>query len=578
MGEYLRGDPLLRRFFDVFLFEDVPASDRRPDGLYLDEAGRCDVYVGLFGRDYGNEDETGVAPTEREFERATAVGAQRLIFVKTLDDGARHPKMQALIDNAQTGLVRKRFDTPDELKTGLYAALVEYLEARALIRRRPFDAAPCEGAGLDDLDDERMALFMRTARRARGFPLADGTAPADLLAHLNLVKDGRPTHAAVLLFGKAPQRFLIGSEVRCARFHGTEVEKPIPSYQVYKGTAFELVDQAVDFVLGRIDRAIGTRAEGVRAPRTYEIPPEVVTEAVVNAVAHRDYTENGSVQVMLFADRLEVRNPGRLPPALTFDMLRMAHRSIPGNPLLAEPLYLAEYIERPGTGTVDMIRRCAGAGLPEPEFTAADGFVTTIRRSPPTARAGAGGSGRTAAERETRPERAEAGPGQTPAAARRPSAGHVPRGFLESVSAGMRIVADGADRFRVLTPFRFDDGDHLVIVLKKDGGAGWVLSDEAHTFMHLAQDGDEPDLHDGACAPIVSGILSRFGVEDRGGELVAAVPDDGRGDAVCAFVQALVEIQALAAFDRRARADGSEDGAARRRGKDAAEREQREGR
>ena len=657
LRDYLRDDPLLRRFFDVFLFEDAPATDRRPDELYLDEVGRCDVYVGLFGRDYGNEDEGGIAPTEREFERATAVGAHRLIFVKALNDGTRHPKMRALIDKAQTGLVRKRFSTPEELTTGLYAALVEYLEARALIHRGPFDAAPCDGAGLDDLDDERMALFMRTARRARGFPLANGIAPADLLAHLDLVKDGRPTNAAVLLFGKAPQRFLIGSEVRCAHFHGTEVEKPIPSYQVYKGTAFELVDQAVDFVLGKIDRAIGTRAESVRAPRTYEIPPEVVTEAIVNAVAHRDYTENGSVQVMLFADRLEVRNPGRLPPALTFDMLRVAHRSIPGNPLLAEPLYLAEYIERMGTGTVDMIRRCAGAGLPEPEFAVTGGFVTTIRRLPPAARAGAGGAGRTMVERETRPERSEAagpgwtptpreavggsterseaGPGRTPGgepraptagsprddpivaevravrdayaarhgydierifadlreqrtklgletvrypprpATRRRVAGHGPRGFQASVFDGVRIVADGADRFRVLTPFRFDDGDHLVIVLKKDG-AGWVLSDEAHTFMHLARDGDEPDLHEGACATIVSGILSRFGVEDRGGELVAALPDDGGGDAFYAFVQALIEIHAVSAFGAADRRFG--DGRVNRYEGDVRERERREDR
>ena len=108
---------------------------------------------------------------------------------------------------------------------------------------------------------------------------------------------------------------------------------------------------------------------------------EVVTEAVVNAVAHRDYTDNGSVQVMLFADRLEVRNPGRLPPPLTLEKLREAHRSVPGNPLLGEALYLTEYIERMGTGTLDMIRRCVQAGLPEPEFAVVDGFVTTIRRA-----------------------------------------------------------------------------------------------------------------------------------------------------------------------------------------------------
>ena len=173
----------------------------------------------------------------------------------------------------------------------------------------------------------------------------------------------------------------MSSEVRCAHYHGTEVAKPIPSYQVYKCTVFELVDQAVDFVLSKIYRSIGTRAESARAPRTYEIPAEVVTEAIVNAVAHRDYTDNGSVQVMLFADRVEVRNPGRLPTTLTLEKLREAHSSVPGNPLLAESLYLTEYIERMGTGTLDMIRRCVEAGLPEPEFAVTDGFVTTIRRA-----------------------------------------------------------------------------------------------------------------------------------------------------------------------------------------------------
>ena len=379
LRDYIRGDPLIRRFFEVFLFEDAPASDRRPDQLYLDEVERCDIYAGLFGTDYGSEDDEGVSPTEREFDHATEAGVHRLIFVKATGD-ERHPKMQALIRKAQAGLIRKRFSSLAELVAGLYAALVEYLESKELIRWGPFDASPCARATLDDLDFDRMAQFVRTARLVRQFPLPEGTPAPQLLEHLNLLNEGRPTNAAVLLFGKSPQRFLISSEIRCAHFHGTEVAKPIPSYQVYKGTAFELVDQAVDFVLSKINRRIGTRAESARAPRTYEIPVEVVTEAVVNAVVHRDYTDNGSVQVMLFSDRLEVRNPGRLPPPLTLENLREAHRSVPGNPLLGEALYLTAYIERMGTGTLDMIRRCVETSLPEPEFAVVDGFVTTIRR------------------------------------------------------------------------------------------------------------------------------------------------------------------------------------------------------
>ncbi len=210
---------------------------------------------------------------------------------------------------------------------------------------------------------------------------ADYSPEERALAHLNLLDDGNPTHAAVLLFGKEPQRFLPTSEVKCMHFHGTTVRKPIPSYQIYKGTAFELVDQAVDFVLSKINRHIGTRAESVQAPATYELPKEAVTEAIVNAVAHRDYTSNASVQVMLFADRLEVWNPGELPPSLTPERLRKPHASIPRNPLIAEPLYLARYIEKAGSGTLDMIERCGEAGLASPDFEERSGqFVTTIWR------------------------------------------------------------------------------------------------------------------------------------------------------------------------------------------------------
>lgn len=97
LRDYLRNDPLMREFFDFFLFEDVPASDRCPDDLYLDEVKQSNIYVGLFGDDYGSEDAEGISPTEREFDQATDSGIHRLIFVKGTNDGDRHPKMQALI-------------------------------------------------------------------------------------------------------------------------------------------------------------------------------------------------------------------------------------------------------------------------------------------------------------------------------------------------------------------------------------------------------------------------------------------------------------------------------------------------
>lgn len=282
---------------------------------------------------------------------------------------------QSEFAQAQTGLVRKRFESAGKL------------ERRELLRVQPFEAVAREDATLADLDADWMALFVRIARRARGFPLAEDVSPEALLTHLGVLNKGRLTNAALLLFGQQPQRYLATSEIRCAHFHSPDVRKPIPSQQVYKGTVFQLVDHAVDFVLSKLALSVGTRAESVRAPIAYEIPKEVVAEAIVNAVAHRDYASNASVQVMLFSDRLEVRNPGGLQPPLTLDKLRVPHDSVPTNPRLAEAMYLGEYVERMGTGTLDMIARCEQAGVPAPEFADDGSFVTTLRRPAPAGHA-----------------------------------------------------------------------------------------------------------------------------------------------------------------------------------------------
>jgi len=337
--------------------------------------------VGLFGNDYGYEDSEGLSPTEREFDRATANGKTRMIFVKGAKDKGRHRKMAQLIQKAASQLIRRRFNSIADLNSAFYAAMVEHLKHSGGLRMLPFDASSCPRATLSDLPRENIKAFLATAKKERNYPLSINTAKEKALVHMNLLDEGQPSHAAVLLFARNPQRFLPTSEIKCMHFHGTTIRKPIPSYQIYKGTVFELVDQAADFVLSKINRHIGTREKSVQAPTTYELPKEAVTEAIVNAVAHRDYTSNASVQVMLFADRLEVWNPGELPSSLTPERLREPHASIPRNPLIAEPLYLARYIEKAGSGTLDIIERCAEAGLPAPDFEERAGlFVTTLWR------------------------------------------------------------------------------------------------------------------------------------------------------------------------------------------------------
>ena len=118
--------------------------------------------------------------------------------------------------------------------------------------------------------------------------------------------------------------------------------------------------------------------------------------------------------------------------------------------------------------------------------------------------------------------------------------------FRDKVSAQIRLAAEGLDRFRVFTPFLFDDGDHLAIVLRKES-TGWVLSDEAHTYMHLTYD---IDLHMGTRQKIISNALSMFRIEDREGELVLDVRDSRYGDALYSFVQGLLRITDVSYLSR----------------------------
>ena len=380
--DFITHDPLLSRFISiVFLFEDIPAKDRKPDDIYLGEVEQCDIYLAIFGNKYGWKKEDGKSPTELEFEHATKTHRERLVFVKGSDDKAREPEMAKLVSRAGRQVTRRRFSDTPGLIRAVYASLVECLENRGQIRSTPFDGSVCDGATLKDIDNGEVKDFVEAAETAGRLKLKGSRTAKAVLQNFNLLRNGQPTNAAMLLFGKNPQRFFNNVQVHCFHFHGTEKRKPIASQHPYEGRLLEVIDQAVEFVLGKIDRSVGTRATSSQAPVVFEIPRPVITEAIVNAVAHRNYRHNGFVQVIVFADRIEVWNPGELPPGLTPDLLRKPHGPIPRNPLIAEPLFRVKYVEKAGTGTTDMIADCRKAGLPEPDFEQrGPHFVVTVWR------------------------------------------------------------------------------------------------------------------------------------------------------------------------------------------------------
>ena len=135
----------------------------------------------------------------------------------------------------------------------------------------------------------------------------------------------------------------------------------------------------VDFVMSHIAQSRGLRTESFQAPMRFELPREVVEEALVNALVHRDWRLSASVEVRLFADRVEIWNPGALPEGITIPKLYETHSSYPVNELVLKVFDFAGVIESLGTGIKRMIETCRKERLPDPTWEQnGSSFVVTI--------------------------------------------------------------------------------------------------------------------------------------------------------------------------------------------------------
>lgn len=121
--------------------------------------------------------------------------------------------------------------------------------------------------------------------------------------------------------------------------------------------------------------------------------------------------------------------------------------------------------------------------------------------------------------------------------------------FKIRVCEQIDLEPEGEGRFLVLTPFRFDDGDHFVITLKREG-EGWILSDEASTLMHLSYWLEDKATESGNRKEIVESSLAGFSVQNRNGELIIPIVECRFGDALFNFVQALTKVTDVSFLSR----------------------------
>lgn len=122
---FIRTDPYLSAYFNIFLFENLPANERNPQNNYLDKVEECSIYIGLFGKTYSTKDDDGLSATEHEYNYATSLGKDRLIYLKKLTGRTiQDPKMTSLINRAKQDVTYSTFRTVNELKFEVMKSLM----------------------------------------------------------------------------------------------------------------------------------------------------------------------------------------------------------------------------------------------------------------------------------------------------------------------------------------------------------------------------------------------------------------------------------------------------------------------
>ncbi|MEX1020982.1 MAG: ATP-binding protein [Litorilinea sp.] len=266
-------------------------------------------------------------------------------------------------------------------------------ELRRLLLERGdagYEAQIVDGASMDDLDEKRIVRYLDQV----SFAATEDIAQA-LIARGCLTQRGdgelQPTVGGILLFGLNPQRFFRSAEIICVRYTGKDMGDEFVRQDI-GGTLADQIRQAEAFVASNMRR--GMKITGFTREETAEYPMPVVREAIVNAVAHRDYTVRGEgVRILMFSDRMEIYSPGRLPGHVTLENLKDERYS--RNESIVAVLSDLGYIERLGYGIDRMITTMQETGLPEPIFAeTAAGFQVTLysRTEPATARGLRGGT------------------------------------------------------------------------------------------------------------------------------------------------------------------------------------------
>ncbi len=229
-------------------------------------------------------------------------------------------------------------------------------------------------ARIEDIDLNKVVEYVKLANETGRRKIKE--SPMEALKKLELIKGNKPTWAAILLFGKEPQRFLLQAKVHCGRFKG---ETTIIDDQLIDDSIIGQIEKVMEFAKRNLKLEFIITGKP-RRDEKWEYPLDAIREAIINAVCHRDYTEPSDIQVRIYDNELIVWSPGKLPLGITLEWLYKPHKSVLRNKLVAQVFFDIAFIERWGTGVQRMLELCEKQNLPSPLFEEYQGFRVIFRR------------------------------------------------------------------------------------------------------------------------------------------------------------------------------------------------------
>jgi len=241
-----------------------------------------------------------------------------------------------------------------------------------------WDKTPAPDASMSDIDPEKIKRYIKRSSDAGRRDVGDREEPLEILKKLELVKKGKLTWAALLLFRKGTKHLRSQGLVHCGRF---KEETIVIDDRMIEGTIIEQIDEAMDFIRKNISVKFVMTGKPQR-DEVWDYPLKAIRESVINAVCHRDYTMPSNTEVRIYDDRLTIWNPGGLPLGITMDDLLKPHGSVLRNKGIGAVLYDMGLIEQWGSGIGKMQNLCSLAGIPLPHFEEyQSGFLVEFRKN-----------------------------------------------------------------------------------------------------------------------------------------------------------------------------------------------------